>query len=434
MFDVTNFLMRWLFLCNLVRDVAEIQTLPYNPQLAYTSNVEQAVSLPVSCEEEWRDNCLRGILSYPPGTQRLLVLDAMRTELVNKLAVSLRRADQTLGRYEAARRRINQKHIIDDIPALADEEADPFLDADVEILKAFERETLLDNQTEQDPSNHRQAVLVIANNATAQSTSDGTITGAYSEHLLVDEPFIGPTAAEVEDAQKTIRTVRDYLPQLVSVLLRSPPAFEPNLLNPIDKLRNVIINRCVEDANWGVDMCWLLEADVGRAWKQLFEHRQQTGRRLIIILPTEKAAVIAKIGTEKREAFDLLQDAEQATAYGYTISMDEELLYQGYQPYTNYHPQQQRTEDAQARLPSSLSLRRCSHFGDTMQFIDRLTKISMDMRHVPTIHRHVSSHYLCAIPILFAHKSSNMISGLSTRKLGRDESKDTKAYGHSWRC
>jgi hypothetical protein len=135
-------------------------------------------------------------------------------------------------------------------------------------------------------------------------------------------------------------------------------------------------------------MCWLLEAEVGRTWKKLFEHRQQTGRRLIVVLPAEKAAVLAKIGTEKREAFDLLQDAEQATAYGYTISMDEQMLYQGYQAYTNYHPPK---SDVRTRLPSSISLRRCSHFGDTMHFVDRLTRISMDLRHVPTIHRRVST-------------------------------------------
>ena len=108
-------------------------------------------------------------------------------------------------------------------------------------------------------------------------------------------------------------------------------------------------------------------------------------------MPAEKAAVIAQIGTEKRAAFDLLQDAEQATAYGYTISLDEGLYYQGYQPYTNYHPQESRQHgNEQVRLPSSLSLRRCSHYGDTMHFIDRLTKLSMELRHIPAIHRHVS--------------------------------------------
>ncbi len=396
MFDVTNFLMRWLFLCNLVRDVADIQTLPYNPQPPQIQNVELAVSTPVSCEEEWKENCLRGILSYPPGKQRLLVMDAMRAELVNRLAVSLRRADHTLERYEAARRKRNQQDIIDETEVATDVGEDPFMDADLEIIKAFELETFQENESKHHPSDSRQAVLVISNNSTDEPSGVISDKGATSEPMLVDEPFLCPSVEDVTDAQRTTRTVREYLPQLVSVVLRSPPAFEPNLLNPIEKLRKVIINRCVEDANWGVDMCWLLEAEVGRAWKTLFEHRQQTGRRLIIVLPAEKAAVLAKIGTEKREAFDLLQDAEQATAYGYTLSMDDELFYQGYQPYTNYHPQHSQRDDsdsAQARLPSSISLRRCSHFGDTMHFIDRLTKISMDLRHVPTIHRHVSLHF-----------------------------------------
>merc|ERR1719253_1908098 len=104
MFDVTNFLMRWLFLSNLVRDIAEIQTLPYNPNLPQLTPAtpnnpydynnagnsdcnsppptsSSSSSLPslstatrVNCEDEWRDQCLRGILSYPPGTQRLLIM------------------------------------------------------------------------------------------------------------------------------------------------------------------------------------------------------------------------------------------------------------------------------------------------------------------------------------------------------------------------
>ena len=152
---------------------------------------------------------------------------------------------------------------------------------------------------------------------------------------------------------------------------------------------------------------------MGRAWKKLFEHRQQTGRRLIVVLPAEKAAVLAKIGTEKREAFDLLQDADQATAYGYTITMDEQLFYHGYQPYTNYHPPQQ---DTRTRLPSSISLRRCSHFGDTMHFIDRLTRISMDLRHIPTIHRRVSTDAgeCCSVPCTLL-SSKHLISVLHDR-------------------
>jgi hypothetical protein len=411
MFDVTNFVMRWLFLCNLIRDVAEIQTLPYNPQPPPPiQQVQEAATSPVSCEEEWKDNCLRGILSYPPGSHRVLVMDALRSELVQKLHRSLRDADRTLKYYEQHRRRLsdtNNKALASS--SIADLEEDPYLDADLEILRAFEEATLTNTTSshDRDGNDHRRALLVIRNNGTidaAEDASNNSQSSIQSYTSLLDED-IGPmpSAEEVRDAQRTIRHVRDYLPQLVSIVLKSPQAFDQNLLDPVEKLRRLIIQRCLADANWGIDLCWLLEAEVGRAWKNLFEHRQQTGKRLIVVLPAEKAAVLAKIGHEKKEAFDFLQDAEQATAYGYTVSMDEELKYHrhlqemhsGVHQPPAHHTQQTYTDDfghPPARLPSSLSLRRCSHFGDTMHFIDRLTKISLDLRHVPVVHRHVFLH------------------------------------------
>ena len=432
MFDVTNFLMRWLFLCNLVRDVAEIQLLPYNPQPPPPiQQIQQTADTLVNSEEEWRDNCLRGILSYPPGTQRLLVMDALRGELVQKLSQSLDEADHTLKRCQSARRKANhEKHLLRVGDNNASDGEDPYLDADMEIIKAFEQATLMDgaNDGKDDGAehlsqDHREALLVIGNdgsidtNADAESSSDDASTSATTRILVEDEELEPPPSRDqVEDAQRTIRHVRDYLPQLVSVVLKSPPAFDPNLVDPMSKLRKLIVQRCLEDANWGIDMCWLLEAEVGRAWKTLFEHRQQTGKRLIVVLPAEKAAVLAKIGTEKREAFDLLQDAEQATAYGYTVSFDEEsrnhrhlqetTRHPGtHQPHSHYTQQHYRDEspeeDAPARLPSSLSLRRCSHFGDTMHFIDRLTQTSLDLRHIPTIHRHVSCFLMMSFLSVF---------------------------------
>jgi hypothetical protein len=247
MFDVTSFLMRWLFLGNLIRDIAEIQTLPYNPH-AQIQHAQQVISNSASCEEEWRDHCLRGILSYPPGTQRLLVMDAMRAELVQKLSCSVHEADQTLQRYECARRKAGLQ--ITEV----DEQGDPYLDADVEILKAFEQETLVDSDndegTEQTQSEDRQALLVISNNGTVESNQSlSSSRSTNSEPVVVQEEDAPPSTEEVEDAQKTIRTVRDYLPQLVSVVLRSPPAFEPNLLNPIENGRpcSNIDNKQVDD-------------------------------------------------------------------------------------------------------------------------------------------------------------------------------------------
>ena len=187
-----------------------------------------------------------------------------------------------------------------------------------------------------------------------------------------DKRIPPPSFLQVRQAHETMKNAREYLPQLVSAVLKSPPAFDPQLSNPIGRFRQLLLHQCLQDPSWGIELCWLLEADVGRAWKTLFEHRQQTGRRLIVVLPAEKAAVLAKIGTEKREAFDLLQDAEQATAYGYTVgeessSWDDDVT--------------------RPRLPSSISLRRCSHFGDTMHFIDKLTAVSSDLRSVPPAHR-----------------------------------------------
>lgn len=118
-----------------------------------------------------------------------------------------------------------------------------------------------------------------------------------------------------------------------------------------------------------------------------------------MVLPAEKAAVIAKIGIGKRSAFDLLQDVEGATAYGvcgdgssgggggmgyYDGSGDGGVAQQ-----TDTTTGTITTDSTTpSRLPSSLSLRRCSHFGDTMHFIDRLTQISLDLRTIPTLKRY----------------------------------------------
>jgi hypothetical protein len=360
---------------------------------------------------------MRGIASYPPGTQRLLILDAMRAELVEQLASSLQQADQTVEEYEKWRRRARELEWRQKQQSMSpdddwgaeedDDNRDPFMDADMEILKAFEQETNSDSDSgDIPPSNQKkelvdscqpkeQAVLVISNNGTIKTDIEQNITPSTSYKGKSMQCYLGEdpsqpmiSSEQAEDAQRTIRVVRDYLPQLVSVVLKSPLAFDPNLIDPVNKLRLVILRRCVDDANWGVDMCWLLEAEVGRAWKTLFEHRQQTGRRLIVVLPAEKAVVLAKIGSEKREAFDLLQDAEQATAFGYIIPMDKDLFYRGPNSYNLGHSGGYHQRHESARLPSSLSLRRCSHFGDTMHFIDRLTKVSLDLRRVPRIHRH----------------------------------------------
>lgn len=436
MVDVSSFLTRWLYMCNLARDVADIQTLPYTPPHHYhhaehvppshhhhshppppgtavpasTTSVTsahshgQAAPLSVATttpelqsqhrhhlEEEWRQQCLRGILAYPSGMQRLYAIDALRFELVQKLAQKLQMSDDTLQQFsvscarqrrrdeEAATLTSNEGH-----QEVEDEDEDPYLDTDVEIVRAFEEATRVTDEEEEEtasggesseePRHDDDAVLVISKNGT-------DVRSSRDEEPVDSVEEIIPSADQVEEAHRTSIAFREYLPQLVSSVLKSPPAFQPHLIDPIHKLKHLILQKCLKDPNWGIELCWLLEADVGRGWKLLFEHRQQTGKRLIVVLPAEKAAVIAKIGTEKREAFDLLQDAEQATAYGYLNPMhfhhhgmpDENIDYMGL--------------PTPPRLPSSLSLRRCSHFGDTMHFIDRLTQISMELRRIPDVQR-----------------------------------------------
>jgi hypothetical protein len=400
MLDVTNFLTRWLYMCNLVRDVADIQTLPYaplqhhhhhhdvplhpppSPHVPHASTAQSTG--PVSAartlaEQEWNDQCLRGIMTYPPGTQRLYAMDAIRLELVQKLAQHVKKSDNTLHRLAVSCKRQRE---------IGEQVEDPYLDADVEIIRAFEEATTIPEddaqetaslKDDQQPEVHKEGSLVIS--------EDGTNLMQSDDEQNIDMPLLEeeiPDPEQVNDAYGTTMDLKDYLPQLVSAVLKSPPAFQPQLLDPIRKLRRLLLTRCLLDANWGIELCWLLEADVGRAWKTLFEHRQQTGKRLIVVLPAEKAVVLAKIGMEKREAFDLLQDAEQATAYGYTFPHVYDTIHHA----TPRSFDDDDSDPTPPKLPSSLSLRRCSHFGDTMHFIDRLTQISLDLRMVPIIQRH----------------------------------------------
>lgn len=441
MLDVSSFLLRWLFLCNLVRDVADIQNLPYTPRGSISGNspyehLQQSSSqiLDVDDGVHWRDFYLRGIMAYPPGMQRLLAMDALRIEVVHRLSQHLEMSHNILRRAAEWRRKQQCQQRIE-LPHQQHKNPDVYWDEDVEIVKTLgqpqgREQPPISQQPQQQQQQHvrggdsatataeeGEAVLIINDDGIPNvvssmaplveqdsyfNTSSSSPIGAPSPNTCdIKAP---PTAEEIEQARRAMRDMRDYLPQLVSVVLKSPPPFEPALSNPIHKLRELIIQRCAQDANWGIELCWLLEAEVGRAWKTLFEHRQQTGRRLIVVLPAEKAVVMAKIGAERREAFDLLQDAEQATAYGYTVPPPAHQIEQHLPQYahgmmgTVVTPQDESSSSSQqsevavpsTRLPSSLSLRRCSHFGDTMQFVDRLTQISMDLRLIPAIQRHVS--------------------------------------------
>lgn len=433
MFDLSTFLMRWFFLCNLIRDVAEIQTLPYKPdrphqanplQPAWEEQAREVVSSPTphnsaqtgphtngytsqsnnarpianenpsnqlppqtfctNPEDEWRGHCLRGILSYPPGTQRRLVMDAMRFELVHQLGQYFRDVDASMRRIRqssthqvdsqnhSTSRSNSDARSSDDIKL----DADPHIgrESDVQRRSATETMGASANKTKDEPES-------------ALYFSDDVATGSESH----EERYLRPTESEIRSNKLNMKQIRDCLPQLVSAVLKAPAPFDPNLVDPVHRLRELIIDRCQEDPSWGIELCWLLEAEVGRAWKSLFEHRQQTGKRLIIVMPADKAAVLAQIGPRKREAFDLLQDAERVTAYGYP-SEDEMWHNDGPPQWKGRTP----------RLPSSISLLRCSHFGDTMQFVDRMTQISLDLRRVAAIDRHVRRIGIPAV-VAFRH-------------------------------
>jgi phosphatidylinositol 4-kinase len=374
MHDITTFLVRWFYLANLARNLnSEILKCPSNP---YHHQEQLAtLHLPKHHQEEiWRKQCILEILNYPPGAQRVIVMDSLRVELVQRLSHLLQDSDHALSQLRQAETQQNEATHNTDIRRIRED--DPFLDSDVEILRHFgDSQAEGEKQVEYQGVSHRKAKLILSQEGT--NFEDDSETSDPETVCKRESAPAGPmpTPTHIRQAICCARDIRDYLPQLVAAVLKTPPALEPRLADPIQRLRRLILRRCQLDPSWGVELCWLLEAEVGRAWKTLFEHRQQTGRRLIVVLPAEKVAVLAKIGNERREAFDLLQDTEQATAYGYVADdIDEGIVdYEMEKDPNTGHP----------RLPSSLSLRRCSHFGDSMHLIDRLTKVSLDLRQVP---------------------------------------------------
>ena len=459
MLDVTTFLMRWMFLSNLLSNVADILTFPqqhpthsqpplppsppihhHQPHYVPNQNPHSLHQNPTrhqhhtprrshsndlrAHEHHWRNQCLQTILSYPPGNHRLLIVDAFRIELVQRLAHSLNLSQECLKRHRRALPQSHQRpshpgtsthmHTLDNGAHPNGETEEVDLDTDQGITETMQQSRLArttpseptstsDDTGSSDPlrpasadtnmsqevgtDNHSNNNL---NDLTQQDIADSSeqptnATIQSPEHALVEDASISTVqipGITPPLARERLKQVREYLPQLVSAVLKSPPAVDPTIANPIQLLRQLLLNRCSQDPSWGIELCWLLEADVGRAWKALFEHPQQTGRRLLVILPVDKAAVLAKIGLEKSDAFDLLQGAEQATAFGYNIPDQQhaESFAHAQSPCMMQHANVQLPSEP--RLLSSLSQRRCAHFGDTMHFVDRLTKLSLDLRSV----------------------------------------------------
>lgn len=344
MFDVTNFLLRWLFLSNLVRDIAELQHLPSRPFTAPPPNTS-----PRSTESQWQDHCARCILSYPPGPLRSQILDSFRTDLVQQLEDHIIQLEHERQLHRTQEHQQQNEGTLDRLQD-SEEDIDP-----LRIRKAGEASPTLQEVAANVETKNRKRIL------------EETLTGRQVDTKL----------DETEPSDTSLRHLRDYLPQLASAALQSPPPLLPTSPPCVHQLRQVLLRHCRNDPSWGMSLCWLLETKVGRAWKDLFEKQQQGGRLILLLLPAEKAAVVKQLGVSRREAFDFLQEAEQATAYGNLV----EPSVGGQQQYS-----------CQFLEPSSLKQMRCRHFGDAMFFIDSLTEISSHLRWVPVPHRTTVLH------------------------------------------
>ena len=330
----------------------------------------------------YRESIIRSLTSHPPGsTERLQRLDELRLQAVRDFARRLMYADEVV-RYGALKRRWdgNDKAIAD-----ADDSIDmDDLDADVSIQNE------LDAFLKKERRDHKETDLWHRWNGIDRNEQKSEQNSVLNHPPKVsNDLFLGKTQQQIQttisSAQQLLSETRSFLPQLVSTVLHSPPALSHNTADPISSLRSLLIRRCQIDPSLGIELCWLLEAEVGRKWKALFEHRQQTGKRLILIVQADIAQAIATIGAEKASAFNLLQDAEMATAFGVERryeSSDGGGVMNGM---ASYHTQS--NEDTAPKLPKAISDLRCRHFGDSMHFVDRLTQISLDLRHVPPVHR-----------------------------------------------
>jgi len=506
MVQATNFLLRWLFLNNLIHERAELQSLPqiypdwqheylqenfnepsrtnltppphharsaaqaqvqhnvdgnliyeqhkYGPEYQHMHNPlhnhgHKEYSSPQntpneivnrSCddsqqqpqnqeidERSWRRKALHAIRLYPPGSLRLLALDSLRLEIVHDFARELHRADEALQKFTSSSLRNR----------ISNTSEDRRIGADERILNDFRKSTLIDLTADigdnrgsdkvdyNEDADNAKSPTFFSNSKNGKDNiinlSPEDSTSSYSrnenkishgtKHTSNTAPSlhsISTTDIDLEPQTQAALALhhetRDYLPQLVSAILHSPAPLTQSTtltshLNPLVTLRRLLLTRCARDPNLGIELCWLLEAEVGKTWKRLFEHRQQTGRRLIVVLPADKAAVIRQIGSEKRSAFDLLQDVESATAYGvygndfYNAPTGEHINSMGDAKSNDKDSESQESSGLYStpRLPAHLSSKRCSHFGDTMHFIDRLSQLSLDLKRISTHHR---EHFL----------------------------------------
>jgi len=318
---------------------------------------------------------------YQPGPGRLRALDFMRLSCISSLMKDLEEADSVVRRFNVLRHHANLEHLADGINVVDDS-----VDADLEAISSWQNvsgailmgaggaseDALMTSGEGKASEPLLNGTTTSKTNRLANKNNNERASSASTTLVLTEEE-----TEKLNQAQALILEAREYLPQLIAALLHSTSALTP-VADPKREFRGMLLRRCLDDPNMGIELCWLLEAEVGRAWKTLFEHKDRTGRRLILVLPNDKARAVAKIGSEKRYAFDLLQDAEMATAFGYVPTANEYYHQQGVG---------NRFEPRTTQLPASVSELRCNYFGDCMHFVDRLTQISLDLRMVPVLQR-----------------------------------------------
>jgi len=412
----------------------------------------------------YREKVIRSLTSYPPGSsERLQRLEELRLETVRQFAKQLVYADEVIrwgdassgGHYEKEELLYHHDEDDDDMGEDATEDmCDARFDVDDSIQNEFEQFVQREHALHETSSQHEKHTNMwkrwhLLRGQHDDEDDDNTpfdSTTMSSAAPQPHNPLQGLSREQSEhslaSAHQLLTSTRAFLPQLVSTVLHSPPALLPETPthpDPISSLRSLLIHRCRTTPSLGIELCWLLEAEVGRKWKALFEHRQQTGKRLILIVQADIAAAIATIGAEKASAFNLLQDAEMATAFGvermrpYDAGF-EDRPHGGTDIMGNVHPTSSSAAagmggggDSSPRPPRSTSDLRCRHFGDSMHFVDRLTQISLDLVHVPSVHR--QNH----LQLRLAELNRRLCRRMATRgRVSIDvEDSSGQQYGHA---
>jgi hypothetical protein len=105
-----------------------------------------------------------------------------------------------------------------------------------------------------------------------QRLNDDNQDTSPSRDNAIHNLFHGQTPQQIQNtitsAQNLLSETKSFLPQLVSTVLHSPPALQQNTVDPISSLRSLLLRRCQLDPSLGIELCWLLEAEVVSSCEQ----------------------------------------------------------------------------------------------------------------------------------------------------------------------